>query len=104
MILLDARPGRSGPPGGKYRTPTVCWPTPWADPARSAHLGDRPLQLPLQLLRALPQVFDKHYEFLPHAELLSFEEITRGTCVRGPGVEKIRITGGEPRCAATWSA
>ncbi len=43
------------------------------------------------------QVFDKHYEFLPHADLLSFEEITRlaGVFV-GLGVEKLRITGGEP--------
>jgi GTP cyclohydrolase subunit MoaA len=23
------------------------------------------------------EIFDKHYEFLPHADLLSFEEITR---------------------------
>lgn len=43
------------------------------------------------------QVFDKHYEFLPHADLLSFEEITRlaGIFV-GLGVEKLRLTGGEP--------
>ena len=43
------------------------------------------------------QVFDKHYEFLPHAELLSFEEITRLTRVFvAHGVQKIRLTGGEP--------
>jgi len=43
------------------------------------------------------QVFDKHYEFLPHADLLSFEEITRLARVfTGLGVEKLRITGGEP--------
>jgi cyclic pyranopterin phosphate synthase len=43
------------------------------------------------------QVFDKHYEFLPHAELLSFEEITRLARVFvAHGVEKIRLTGGEP--------
>jgi cyclic pyranopterin phosphate synthase len=43
------------------------------------------------------QVFDKHHEFLPHADLLSFEEITRlaGVFV-GLGVQKLRITGGEP--------
>ena len=43
------------------------------------------------------QIFDKHHEFLPHADLLSFEEITRlaGSFV-GLGVEKLRITGGEP--------
>ena len=43
------------------------------------------------------QVFDKHHEFLPHADLLSFEEITRLARVfTGLGVEKLRITGGEP--------
>ncbi|MFG6466276.1 GTP 3',8-cyclase MoaA [Roseateles sp. BYS87W] len=43
------------------------------------------------------QVFDKHHQFLPHAELLSFEEITRLARVFvSLGVEKLRITGGEP--------
>ena len=43
------------------------------------------------------QVFDKHHRFLPHADLLSFEEITRLAGVfAGLGVEKLRITGGEP--------
>ena len=43
------------------------------------------------------QVFDKHHEFLPHADLLSFEEITRLARVFvGLGAEKLRITGGEP--------
>jgi GTP 3',8-cyclase len=43
------------------------------------------------------EVFDKDYRFLPHAELLSFEEITRLTRqFVALGVEKIRLTGGEP--------
>lgn len=42
-------------------------------------------------------VFDKQYQFLPHADLLTFEEITRLARVFiGHGVEKIRLTGGEP--------
>ena len=43
------------------------------------------------------EVFDKHYQFLPHESLLSFEEITRlaGIFV-AHGVKKIRLTGGEP--------
>jgi cyclic pyranopterin phosphate synthase len=42
-------------------------------------------------------VFDADYPFLPHAELLTFEEITRiATIAVGLGVEKIRLTGGEP--------
>jgi cyclic pyranopterin phosphate synthase len=43
------------------------------------------------------QVFDKDYQFLPHGALLSFEEITRiAKLFIEHGVEKIRITGGEP--------
>jgi cyclic pyranopterin phosphate synthase len=43
------------------------------------------------------EVFDANYEFLPHAELLTFEEIVRAASVfHGLGVEKIRLTGGEP--------
>lgn len=43
------------------------------------------------------EVFDKHYSFLPHAALLSFEEIERLARVFvAHGVEKIRLTGGEP--------
>ena len=43
------------------------------------------------------EVFDKDYVYLPHSELLSFEEITRiATQFVAHGVEKIRLTGGEP--------
>jgi GTP 3',8-cyclase len=43
------------------------------------------------------EVFDKHYPFLPHAALLSFEEIERlARIFVAHGVEKIRLTGGEP--------
>ncbi len=43
------------------------------------------------------EVFDKDYHFLPHSDLLSFEEITRLAKVFiAHGVEKIRLTGGEP--------
>jgi GTP 3',8-cyclase len=42
-------------------------------------------------------VFGRDYPFLPHAALLSFEEIARVARVfTGLGVEKIRLTGGEP--------
>ncbi|HUQ76265.1 MAG TPA: GTP 3',8-cyclase MoaA [Burkholderiales bacterium] len=43
------------------------------------------------------EVFDAHHEFLPHSAILSFEEIARlaGVFV-GLGVQKIRLTGGEP--------
>ncbi len=43
------------------------------------------------------EVFDKSYRFLPHSDLLSFEEITRLARVFvAHGVEKLRLTGGEP--------
>ncbi|MBC8751889.1 MULTISPECIES: GTP 3',8-cyclase MoaA [Paraburkholderia] len=43
------------------------------------------------------EVFGRDYEFLPRGELLSFEEIERVARVFiGLGVEKIRLTGGEP--------
>ena len=43
------------------------------------------------------EVFDKDYQFLPQGSLLSFEEITRITKIFiTHGVEKIRLTGGEP--------
>ncbi len=43
------------------------------------------------------QVFDKDYAYLPHKELLTFEEITRlARQFIAHGVRKIRLTGGEP--------
>jgi len=43
------------------------------------------------------EVFDADYRFMPHSDLLSFEEITRvARAAVGLGVQKIRLTGGEP--------
>jgi cyclic pyranopterin phosphate synthase len=43
------------------------------------------------------EVFDTSYRFLPHEAILSFEEIARlARIFVGLGVEKIRLTGGEP--------
>jgi GTP 3',8-cyclase len=43
------------------------------------------------------EVFDASYRFLPHEAILSFEEIARLARVfTGLGVNKIRLTGGEP--------
>ncbi|MCH7624680.1 MAG: GTP 3',8-cyclase MoaA, partial [Chloroflexi bacterium] len=43
------------------------------------------------------EIYGERYEFLPRQDLLTFEEITRlaGILV-GLGVEKVRLTGGEP--------
>ena len=43
------------------------------------------------------EIFNRDYAFLPQTSLLSFEEITRlATIFVGHGVQKIRLTGGEP--------
>lgn len=43
------------------------------------------------------EVFNKDYRYLPHASLLSFEEIVQlATGFVAQGVRKIRLTGGEP--------
>ena len=43
------------------------------------------------------EIYGERYQFLPKAQLLSFEEITRLTRIMaGLGAEKVRITGGEP--------
>ena len=43
------------------------------------------------------EVFDRNYVFLPQTSLLSFEEITRlARLFVAHGVQKIRLTGGEP--------
>jgi len=43
------------------------------------------------------EVFDSNYKYLPHSALLTFEEITRvAKLFVAHGVQKIRLTGGEP--------
>ena len=43
------------------------------------------------------EIFDRDYRFLPHGDLLTFEEITRlANVFIAQGVEKVRLTGGEP--------
>jgi len=43
------------------------------------------------------EVFDADYAFLPHDQILTFEEITRlARIFHGLGTRKIRLTGGEP--------
>jgi len=43
------------------------------------------------------EVFDSHYKYLPHSDLLNFEEIARlSQLFVNHGVKKLRLTGGEP--------
>ncbi len=80
------------------------------EPSRTIPLADT-LQRPLRELRisvtdrcnlrctyCMPRaVFDHHHAFLPRSELLSFEEIVRlARAFTALGVQKIRVTGGEP--------
>jgi cyclic pyranopterin phosphate synthase len=79
-------------------------------PSRAERLDDR-LHRPLRDLRisvtdrcnfrcvyCMPkEVFGKDYQFLERREILTFEEIARLVRIfRGLGVEKVRLTGGEP--------
>lgn len=90
------------------RTPALA--VPAAPEAPVGHLADA-LARPLHDLRisvtdrcnfrciyCMPkEVFGKDYPYLPHSDLLTFEEITRvARLFVAHGVEKIRLTGGEP--------
>ncbi len=64
--------------------------------ARLAHLGHRSLQFPLRLLHAQGSVRQR-LSLSCARQLLSFEEITRlARIFADHGIEKIRLTGGEP--------
>ena len=60
-------------------------------PLADLHQRHRPLQLPLQLPHAQGSVRLKDYPILPHAALLSFEEITR--------IARLFVAHGVPRSA-----
>ena len=72
-----------------------------ADP-RGRHLRDLRISVTdrcnFRCTYCMPKsVFDKDYRYLPHDALLSFEEIARVAGIfAAHGVEKIRLTGGEP--------
>eukprot|EP01030_Chromulinospumella_sphaerica_P025180 gene25180-25307_t len=75
----------------RHATPAI--PAHAEDP--SGLLGDQ-LGRPLRDLR-ISAIFNSDYQYLPHKALLSFEEITRlAKLFVAHGVEKIRLTGGEP--------
>jgi cyclic pyranopterin phosphate synthase len=92
----------------RYRAPLPVVPDDAPPPAgrlldaRGRHLHDLRISVTdrcnFRCTYCMPKsVFDKDYAFLPHASLLSFEEITRLVRVFvAHGVEKIRLTGGEP--------
>ncbi len=65
--------------------------------ARPAHLGHRPLQLPLHLLHAEGRLRPGLQVPAAQRVAATFEEITRlARLFKEHGIEKIRLTGGEP--------
>ena len=91
-------PGRSGP--GRVPHADGLLADTLADPARSAHL--RTDRCNFRCSYCMPkQVFDKHHEFLPHAELLSFEEITVARAFVAQGSRRSASPVASPCCAAT---
>ncbi len=105
-IIEQAR--STSPASGTSRVRTL--PHPVSEPALGAPLHDT-LQRPLRDLRisvtdrcnfrcgyCMPRsAFGSDHPFLQHADLLSFEEITRTARLLMPlGVRKLRLTGGEP--------
>ena len=70
--------------------------------SRSRHLHDLRISVTdkcnFRCTYCMPKdVFGPGYKFLPHDALLSFEEITRFARIAADlGVEKLRLTGGEP--------
>ncbi|PWF45479.1 GTP 3',8-cyclase MoaA [Massilia glaciei] len=111
IIMLARARGASAPPTcAPLFAPAPAAHVPAAPEAPTGVLGDA-LGRPLHDLRisvtdrcnfrcvyCMPKaVFDKDYAYLPHAALLSFEEITRIARIAvAHGVGKLRLTGGEP--------
>lgn len=96
------RPGRPRPGGpGACRRGTVSSLAPVLD-TRDRPLRDLRVSVTdrcnFRCVYCMPrEVFGRDYRFLDRKELLSFEEIARLVRVaQGLGVEKVRITGGEP--------
>ena len=97
IALNPARPALPIPVAERERAPDA----PLAD-RRARALRDLRISVTdrcnFRCVYCMPkEVFDADYPFLPRAELLSFEEIARlARAFGGQGVEKVRLTGGEP--------
>ncbi|NGM87109.1 GTP 3',8-cyclase MoaA [Parapusillimonas sp. SGNA-6] len=99
VIFLASRPGSNTATSPVAATATV--------PGTLVDRRDRPLRdlrisvtdrCNFRCTYCMPrEVFDGSYKFMPHSALLSFEEITRIAAIAVEhGVEKMRLTGGEP--------
>jgi cyclic pyranopterin phosphate synthase len=94
--LIDSRASL-----GVERAPRVA-PTGLLADTRGRHLRDLRISVTdrcnFRCVYCMPKdAFGRDYPFLAHSELLTFEEITRlARIFKAHGVEKIRLTGGEP--------
>src|SRR5450432_4254006 len=99
--LTDARASRGGSVPAAAAAPRFAPTGRVADP-RGRALRDLRISVTdrcnFRCVYCMPrEVFDKNHAFLPHSALLSFEEIERlAKLFVAHGVEKIRLTGGEP--------
>ncbi len=99
--LTDARAVQGGNVSAAAAAPSVT-PTGLLADTRARLLRDLRISVTdrcnFRCVYCMPKdVFGHDYPFLPHAELLSFEEITRLAHIfKLHGIEKIRLTGGEP--------
>src|SRR5512140_1753604 len=96
--VLDTRVASSAPP-----RPTLLVPANGrVEDARGRPLRDLRISVTdrcnFRCTYCMPkEIFDQDYHFLRHSDLLTFEEITRLTRLFiEHGVEKVRLTGGEP--------
>ena len=99
--LADARSVLRGDAGALREAPKVT-PTGLLADTRGRMLRDLRISVTdrcnFRCVYCMPKdAFGRDHAFLPHAELLTFEEITRLARVfKEHGIEKIRLTGGEP--------
>ena len=114
IFLADERAKPGSKPGAKPGSNPGANRSAWPAPGELAPDGQPALDQRARLLRDLRisvtdrcnfrctycmprEVFDASYTFMPHSALLSFEEISRLAGIFTKlGVEKIRLTGGEP--------
>jgi cyclic pyranopterin phosphate synthase len=100
--LMDQRPSGMAIPAAAFQTDTRFTANGLLTDTRGRALRDLRISVTdrcnFRCNYCMPkEIFDKDYAYLPHAALLSFEEITRIASVfMAHGVQKIRLTGGEP--------
>ncbi|WP_299534708.1 GTP 3',8-cyclase MoaA [uncultured Herbaspirillum sp.] len=99
--IVDVRQAPSASPSGPG-VPIAVQPVGWLADSLGRPLHDLRISVTdrcnFRCVYCMPKdVFDKQYQFLPHSDLLTFEELTRVAAqFAAHGVRKIRLTGGEP--------